>query len=128
MIRLVTPIVQKIGRQKITIVGEVTACQVGSEIYQVRSNPQVSYFFLDTSKHSLGRHNLECMTADGLVVLAISLQSSPLVVNDSVIVKPIDAYKTYDVISNETFDRPFNEVQDKFDALLGQLRQQGIVI
>lgn len=127
--RLLTPVIQKMGRQKIVLLGSVKGISIGGEAYEVRDNGAVSYLFIDTDRFSIGRTELIARDADNSVqVFSLSIQAQPVDLNYDVLNTPVDGYKTNTAINNETLQMPFDQVQGKFDALVDQLRRQGIIL
>ena len=89
----------------------------------------MSYLFLDTDRFSVGRVELIARDRDGSIrTFALSIQAEPVDLNYDVLNTPINGYRTNTEINNETLQMPFEEVQGKFDALVDQLRRQGIIL
>lgn len=127
--RLLTPIIQKIGRQKIVLLGSIKGITINGEAYEVRDNEAVSYLFIDTDRFAVGRIELIARDEHGTIrKFSLSLQAEPVDMNYDVLNSPINAYRTDTEINNENLQLPFEEVQGKFDALVDQLRRQGIIL
>jgi hypothetical protein len=127
--RLLTPVIQKMGRQKVVLLGAIEGISIAGEVYEVRNNEAVSYLFIDTDRFSVGRVELIARDRDGTIrKFALSIQAEPVDLNYDVLNTPINGYRTNTEINNETLQMPFEEVQGKFDALVDQLRRQGIIL
>ena len=127
--RLLTPIIQRIGRQKVVLLGSIAGITIGGEAYEVRNNGAVSYLFIDTERFNVGRVELIARDSDGAIQkFALSIQQDPVDLNYDVINSPINGYRTSTEVNNENLQMPFDEVQNKFDALVDQLRRQGIIL
>jgi hypothetical protein len=127
--RLLTPVIQKIGIQKIVFIGSIKGLTINSVQYEVRDNGAVSYFFVDTSTLPLGRVVITAKDENGVIKnFAFNLQDEPVNVNNDVLNSPLCGYKTDSRLDNDSLQQPFSDVDQKFDALLDNLRRQGFIV
>jgi hypothetical protein len=127
--RLLTTVIQKMGQQKIVLLGSIKGISINGKSYEVRDNGAVSYLFIDTDSFNVGRSELLARDDSGSVrVFSFMIQKEPVDLNYDVLNTPVDGYKTNTKIDNESLQMPFDQVQGKFDALVDQLRRQGIIL
>jgi len=129
MIYLLTQQIQNVGIQKIIFRGAVLGVSVDKINYDVRNIGDVSYFFLNTDRHTVGRVELYCKNInDKIEKLSITLTNNPIELMQSTITKEITPYVTSSSLTNEELARPFYEVDEKFDAIVSELRRNGLIV
>lgn len=129
MIYLLTQKVQKTGLQKIIFRGIVKGVSADNIVYETRNIGDVSYFFLNTSNHAIGRLELGCKNKDNEVeILSLTISPTAVEINQSLLATPVKAYKTDSEINNSELARPFGEIDSKFDAIVSELRRNGIIV